>query len=254
MLWNTGENKMIEGLVLSIQFLTRLPIKKAVDFSDENLSKSIFFFPVVGMLIGGIGGLLYHIFSYLNENIGSFFALVSMIVVTGGLHLDGLSDTCDGFLSYRDKGRVLEIMKDSRIGAFGVIAIVLDILLKYILISSLKGNIPLILSLSYGNSRLVIAYIMSTKNVAKKEGIGYMFYRSNPKKYALFGGIGYILTILLINPICLIPLLFTFLIGEAMTRITNKKIDGFTGDVYGATIELGEIISLIIFLEVLKWI
>ena len=56
-----------------------------------------------------------------------------------------------------------------------------------------KGNIPLILALSYGNSRLVIAYIMSTKKVAKKNGIGYMFYKSNPKKYVLFGGIGYVL-------------------------------------------------------------
>lgn len=254
MLWNTSENKMIDGLILSVQFLTRLPIKRSIDFNDENLSKSIFFFPIVGIIVGGIGGLFYHIFGCLNEDIGNFFALVSMIVVTGGLHLDGLSDTCDGFLSYRDKDKVLEIMKDSRIGAFGVISIVLDILLKYILISSLEGNIPLILGLSCGNSRLVVAYLMSTKKVAKKEGIGHMFYKSNPKKYALFGGIGYLLMVLLINPFYLIPLLFSFLIGRIMTKISYKKIAGFTGDVYGATIEIGEIISLIIFLEVLKWI
>ena len=71
-----------------------------------------------------------------------------MIIVTGGLHLDGLSDTADGFYSYRDKEKILEIMKDSRIGAFGVISIVLDILLKYIILSNLEGNIPLILGLS----------------------------------------------------------------------------------------------------------
>ncbi|CCQ93352.1 Cobalamin synthase [[Clostridium] ultunense Esp] len=254
MLWNTGENKMIDGLIVSIQFLTRLPIKKSIDFNDENLSKSIFFFPLVGMIIGGIGGLFYYIFGYFNENIGSFFALLSMIVVTGALHLDGLSDTCDGFLSYRDKNKVLEIMKDSRIGAFGVISIVLDILLKYILISNLEGNIPLILGLAYGNSRLVIAYIMSTKRIAKEDGIGYMFHRSNPKKYTLFGVIGYLIIVLVINPIYLIPLFFSFFVGEVITKITYKKIGGFTGDVYGATIELGEIISLIIFLGVLKWI
>ncbi|MCF6462877.1 adenosylcobinamide-GDP ribazoletransferase [Clostridium sp. Cult1] len=254
MLWNTGENKMINGLILSIQFLTRLPIKKSIDFNDENLSKSIFFYPLVGIIIGGIGGLFYYIFGFLNEDIGSFFALLSMIVLTGGLHLDGLSDTCDGFLSYRDKNKILEIMKDSRIGAFGVVSIVLDILLKYILISNLEGNIPLILGLAYGNSRLVIAYIMCTKRVAKKDGIGYMFYKSDPKKYALFGGIGYLLVVLLINPIFLIPLFASFLVGQIITKITYNKIDGFTGDVYGATIEIGEIISLIIFLEVLKWI
>ncbi|WP_236916083.1 adenosylcobinamide-GDP ribazoletransferase [Clostridium sp. Cult2] len=245
---------MIDGFILAIQFLTRLPINKSVDFNDKSLSRSVFFFSMVGMIIGGIGGLFYYIFSYLNKNIGIFFALVSMIVVTGGLHLDGLSDTCDGFLSYREKDRILEIMKDSRIGAFGVISIVLDILLKYILISSIKGYIPLILGLSFGNSRLVISYIMSTKKVGRNDGLGYMFHKSNPKKYALFGGIIYIAIILLINPIYLIPLLLSFIAGEIMTKITYKKIGGFTGDVYGATIEIGEIISLITFVEVLKWI
>jgi adenosylcobinamide-GDP ribazoletransferase len=254
MLWSTGEDKMIDGFILAIQFLTRLPIRKPVDFNDENLSKSIFFFPLVGMIIGIVGGLFYHIFSYLNEYIGAFFALVSMIVVTGGLHLDGLSDTCDGFLSYRDKDRILEIMKDSRIGAFGVIAIILDILLKYILIFSIKENIPLILALSHGNSRLVISYIMATKKVGRKGGLGDMFHSSNPKRYALFGGIIYIVIVLLISPIYLIPLMLSFLAAEIMTRISYRKIDGFTGDVYGATIEIGEIVSLITFVEVVKWI
>ncbi|GFN34832.1 adenosylcobinamide-GDP ribazoletransferase [Tepidimicrobium xylanilyticum] len=253
MLWNTGEDKMIDGLILSIQFLTRIPVKKAVDFNDKNLSKSIFFFPLVGIIIGGLGGVSYSIFSHLNENTASFFALLSMVAITGGLHLDGLADTCDGFLSYRKKEQVLEIMKDSRIGTFGVISIVMDILLKYILILSLDKNIPIILALSYGNSRLVIAYLMSSKKVARKDGIGYMFHRSNPKTYALFGGIGYLLIVLLVKPIYIIPLFFSFLIGQVMTKITYRKIDGFTGDVYGATIELSEIVSLIIFLEVLRW-
>lgn len=254
MLWDTSENKMIDGLILAIQFLTRLPIKKSVEFNETNLSKSTFFFPLTGMVIGGIGSLCYQIFSHLNEYIGTFFALVSMIVLTGGLHLDGLSDTCDGFLSYRDKDRVLEIMKDSRIGTFGVIAIVLDILLKYILIFSIQEDIFLILTLSYGNSRLVISYIMSTKKVGRKGGIGDMFHRSNPKKFAFTGGIIYIIILLLINPIYLIPLGLSFLAAEIMTKLSYKKIDGFTGDVYGATIEIGEIVSLMAFLEVVKWI
>ena len=254
MLWHSGEDKMINGLILAIQFLTRLPMKKQVDFDDENLSRSIFFFPLTGMIIGGIGGLSYYIFGYINKDIGAFFAVVSMIIVTGGLHLDGLSDTADGFYSYRDKERVLEIMKDSRIGAFGVIAIILDILLKYVILSNLEGNIPLILALSYGNSRLVISYIMSTKKIGRKNGLGDMFHKSNPKRYALFGGIIYFTILTILNPIYLIPLLCSFIIGEIITVVTYKKIDGFTGDVYGATIELAEIVSLIVFMGVMKWI
>lgn len=254
MLWHTGENKMIKGMILAFQFLTRLPINITVDFNEDNIQKSTFFFPFVGMVIGGIGGLSYHIFNYINKDIAAFFTVVSLIVINGGLHLDGLSDTFDGFLSYRDKEKTLEIMKDSRIGAFGVIALILDILLKYILISNLEGNIPLILALSYGNSRLVISYIMSTKEVSRKGGIGDMFHKSNPKKYALFGGLLFIIMVIIINPIFLIPLLITFIVGEIMTKITYKKIDGFTGDVYGATIEIGEIISLITFLIGIGWI
>ncbi|NLW21913.1 MAG: adenosylcobinamide-GDP ribazoletransferase [Tissierellia bacterium] len=254
MLRVTGEDKMIDGFILSIQFLTRLPIRKPVYFNDKSLSRSILFFPLVGLVIGGMGGIFYYIFQHINENIGSIFALLSMIIVTGGLHLDGLSDTCDGFLSYRERDRVLQIMKDSRIGAFGVMAIVLDILLKYILILSLKGNIPLILALSWSNSRLVTGYLMSTKKVAKNEGIGYMFYKSKPQKYVLIGGMGYVIIVLLAGPVYLLPLLSTFLVGQVMTKITYKKIGGFTGDVYGATIELGEMASLLTFLGVLKWI
>ena len=254
MLWHTSEYKMIDGLILAIQFLTRLPINKEVEFNHENLSKSIFFFPLTGVIIGLIGGLAYYLFAYINKDIGAFSAVVFMIIVTGGLHLDGLSDTFDGFYSHRDKERVLEIMKDSRIGAFGVVAIVLDILLKYIILSNLEGNVLLILALSYGNSRLMISYIMSTKKVGRKGGLGDMFHSSNPQRYALLGGIIYSIILLILNPLYLIPLLFSFIAGEIITKITYKKIDGFTGDVYGATIEIGEIISLIIFMEMIRWI
>jgi len=245
---------MIDGLILATQFLTRLPISKPVEFKDKNIAASIFYYPFIGIVIGAIGYVFYYVFSHINENIGVLSALISMIVTTGGLHLDGLSDTCDGFFSYRDKEKMLEIMKDSRIGSFGVIAIVLDILTKYVLLSSIEGSMLLSLALSYGNSRLIICYLMSTKKVARKGGLGDMFHGSNPKGYALAGGIVYLILILMIDPIFLLPLVVNFLLGQAMTLVTYRKIDGFTGDVYGACIELGEIASLLAFLGVFKWI
>ncbi len=218
--------------------------------------KTVFYFPFIGMLIGGIGGLVHYIFSYINSDLGgAIMTVIILIVLTGGLHLDGLTDTFDGFFSYREKEKVLEIMRDSRIGAFGTIGLILDILLKYIIIVNLEGNIPpLILALSYGNSRLVVAYLMSSKRNSRKDGIGHMFSQSKPKRYSLLGGLLYIIIIIIINPLYLIPLIVNFILGEIMTKISYKKIDGFTGDVYGATIELGEILSLIIFLGGVKWI
>ena len=107
---------MIKGFILAIQFLTRIPINIPVDFNRENLSKTTFFYPLTGMIIGGIAGLVYYLASYINKDIASFLAVTTIIIVTGGLHLDGLGDTFDGFLSARDRERILDIMKDSRIG------------------------------------------------------------------------------------------------------------------------------------------
>ena len=245
---------MIKGLILSIQFLTRIPINIAIDFNEENLARSTFFFPLVGAILGGIGGLTYYLFSYINKDLASFLVVVALIIGTGGLHLDGLGDTFDGFFSNRNKERILEIMKDSRTGTFGVIAIVLDILFKYILISNFQGHVPLILILSLSNSRLMVCHKMACKEVARPGGLGDMFHSSGPKKFAIVGGIVYVSIIAFLNPIFLIPLVFTFIIGEVISHISYKKIGGFTGDVYGAAIEIGEIASLLAFMGVLKWI
>lgn len=245
---------MIYGLVLAIQFLTRFPINKQVDFSRKNLSKSIFFYPIIGMIIGSFGWIFYFVFSHINENVGAIFSVLALIIATGGLHLDGLSDTCDGFFSCREKEKVLSIMEDSRIGSFGTIAIVMDILMKYVLIANINKNLFIVLALSFGNSRLVVSYIMSTKKIARKNGLGEMFHSSDPKRYALYGGIFYLTLISLINPIYLIPTLITFIVSEIISYVAYKKIDGFTGDVYGATIEICEITSMIAFMGVFLWI
>ncbi len=253
MLWHTGEVKMIKGLILCIQFLTRIPINIPVDFNKENLSRSTFFYPFTGMIIGGIAGLVYYLASHVNTDIASFLAVTTIIIVTGGLHLDGLGDTFDGFLSARDRERILEIMKDSRIGTYGVVAIILDILLKYVVISNLNGNVPLFLALSCGNGRLVSVIFMSFFKTARPGGIGDTLVKSNPKKYALSGAILYSIMTFLINPWYLIPLGISLVYASFITVKTYKIIGGFTGDVYGASIETTEIVSLLAFMGVSAW-
>lgn len=243
---------MIDSLILAFQFFTRIPINKEVDFNIDNLGRSVLFFPLTGIVIGIISGFVYYIFSYISKDIASFFALVSMIALTGGLHIDGLSDTFDGFFSYREKDRMMEIMKDSRIGAFGVLGIVLDLMAKFILINNIEKNIGLFLALSMANSRLIVSYIMCFKKSAKKEGLGYMFSQSKPYIYLAISGVIYLGIIVYIDILYLIPLLLNFILSLYITRITYKKIDGYTGDVYGMLIELGEIVSLLGFLGVLK--
>lgn len=245
---------MINGLILSLQFLTRIPVNKSIDFNHENIRKSTFFFPYIGVLLGAIVALSYYAILPLNRDIASFIAVLMIIVLTGGLHLDGLSDTADGFYSARDKEKMLVIMKDSRIGAFGVISLILIILFKYILISNLDNNVGLILMLSLGNSRLTVLIQMAYKKTSRPGGLGELFSKSNPKGYILWSIIGYIIIISIVNIKFLIPLIGTIILGEIITKITYKKIDGFTGDVYGATIELSEALSLLLFMGVIQWI
>jgi adenosylcobinamide-GDP ribazoletransferase len=244
---------MINGLILSLQFFTRIPININVDFNERNIRYSVFFLPLVGAIIGGFGGLVYYLISPYNIQLASFLALLATIILTGGLHLDGLSDTFDGFLSNRDKEKTLEIMKDSRIGAFGVISLILLILFKFILISNIK-DLPLAIPLSFANSRLVLSYIISYKKNGRPGGLGELFHKSNPKNMMFISGIIYIAVLILLDIRYIIPLIITFLLGEYMSFISYKKIDGLTGDVYGAIIELGEAISLLSFWSVMIWI
>lgn len=254
MLWHTGENQMINGLILSLQFLTRIPINKNIDFNHENIRRSTYFFPYIGALLGALVALSYYAVLPFNKDIASYISVIIIIILTGGLHLDGLSDTADGFYSARDKEKMLVIMKDSRIGAFGVISLILIILFKYIIISNLTDNVGLALILSLANSRLVVLIQMAYKKTARPGGLGELFHKSNPKKYIIFSIIQYVIIISIINIKFLIPLIGTIILGEIITKITYKKIDGFTGDVYGATIELCEALSLLLFMGVFQWI
>lgn len=245
---------MIKGLILSLQFLTRIPINIPVEFNKENLAKSTFFFSLVGAILGGICGIIYYLFSFINIELAALATVMGMIAVTGGLHLDGIADTFDGFMANKDKETTLEIMKDSRVGTFGAVALILTILTKYVVISNFTVNVPIILILSLANSRVVVCHKMIYKKIARPGGLGDMFHSSNLKKYALSGAIIYTGIIAILNPIYLIPLVSTILVGEMISSISYKKIGGFTGDIYGATIEIGEIVSLMTFMGVSMWI
>lgn len=254
MLWHTCEDQMMKGLILSLQFLTRLPINIPVDFNGENIRRSTFYFPFIGLLLGWIASIPYLLLSPFNNNIASFITLLTVIILTGGLHLDGLSDTADGFFSNRDKEKVLDIMKDSRIGAFGVLSLILILLFKYILIGNINVNLPVALIFSMGNSRLTVILQIAFKKIARPGGLGDMVHKSQAKPYIISSIILYVILILYINTLYLIPLILSLSIGELISIYTHKKIGGFTGDVYGATIELAEILSLFGFWGVFQWI
>lgn len=246
---------MMNGLVFSLQFLTRIPLNIQVECDNRTIAKSTFFFPFIGMLIGAISAGVYYIGLFMGRDIAALFAVLALIFITGGLHIDGLSDTCDGFFSSRKKERILEIMKDSRSGTFGVIAVVIDILVKYILIRRIQTNVLPCLMLSCANARLTAVMLMSFTRCARPGGMGAMFSDSGTKRYFCLGSIIYIgLVIFIFGFKSLIPLGVALISSFLITIKSYKTIDGLTGDVYGANIEICEIVGIVAFEVMARWI
>ncbi len=247
---------MIKAFILALQFLTRLPIPIQIDVTKKTLARGTFFYPFIGMLIGGIGAVIYVLIAVINTQVASILAVFTLIAVTGGLHLDGLSDMADGFFSARPKERILEIMKDSRVGAFGVVAIVFNILIKYILISEMNHNqVVLALILSCGIGRVGTSMLFSFGKSARTTGLGHQITNNGTRLYflvsvVLFSIIGFMMA----NVSFIIALAAVLLFCLALIPYCYRVIGGLTGDIYGAACELGEIISLFSFLVVNTWI
>lgn len=255
-MWDSGEGKMIKGLIVGLQFLTRLPINIPMDFDAKNIGRSTFFYPLIGMLLGFLAYIPYYFIGSYSRAVASFFVVFTMIILTGGLHLDGVSDMIDGFFSSRKKEKILEIMADSRIGAFGVLSLILVVLFKYIIISEFTDskNLMYALIFSLGNGRFTVLNTMAYRQIIKPGGMGDMIGNSDNRKFIKMGQLLYIVILAAVNVKFLIPLIGAIIFEAVISHFSYKKLGGVTGDIYGAVIELTGDISLLIYLGVLEWI
>lgn len=253
-------NSFFTGLL----FLTRLPIKYNANWTEEACGNSVKYFTIIGLILGIINSLCaYIIFSLLPHflhititvPLASFFLLLISIILTGAIHYDGYTDTMDGLLSGRKKDRILEIMKDSRVGAHGATSLIMLILGKYAAIFSLCSSTnytilytALLFAPVLGRLGLVIGVTLFP--YARKEGLGKAF-STYSNKFSLILNIIITLICLSINLpklstsiiAFIVVIIFTLIFGHYIT----KKLGGLTGDVYGATSELSEFLVLFIF-------
>lgn len=126
------------SFLVAVQFMTRLPVSGRTAYSADALAKSAVFFPVIGLLVGAGGAALNAVLSpYTSREVVVVLLLVYLVGVTGGLHEDALGDAADGFGGAWRKDRILDIMRDSRIGSFGAIAITLGLLARFVFLSNL---------------------------------------------------------------------------------------------------------------------
>lgn len=245
-----GKEKIFfNNFLLLFQFITRIPVNISLACEKENFRKATLYFPVVGAILGAIEYFVFYITAlWLPLPMVSIITVIVGIMITGGLHMDGLGDTCDGFFSFRSRERIIEIMKDSRVGSFGVIAMIIDIAIKvlgiyYIGIKSMDYMIIVIPMIS----RLFTVFIALIGKTAKKDGTGNLYIGNTNSIYF----IGAIILTLLIGSLffnvkyILMLLLGGFIVTVLFNSFCNSRIGGHSGDTLGAN---NEIVELTLFI------
>jgi len=263
--------RQLQAAGAAFQLLTRVPIPVQIPFTPAVLARSTVYYPVVGLVVGWMTAAAAWLFTLvLPAWPAAVLTLIVWVALSGALHLDGLMDTADGVLSHRSRDRMLEIMKDSRVGAMGVIAAVLLLMLKASLLASLLdaggagserwGFIFIIVSCMMGRTWLVAA-ITCWPSARKHEGMGAMFLEANWKHLALAAGVLAVLTVLVFRSfgmnwtiglqMMMLGTLLMVITGLILATWLNKKLGGLTGDTYGA---MNEAVETVILLLAVWWL
>jgi len=247
----------MQHFITGLQFLTRIRLVNQTEWSPESFGRSVKYFPIVGSVLGLILAATSHIMAgylpafgaYVPPHVMAAILVIAPIVLTGGLHCDGFMDTMDGIFSGRSRERMLEIMKDSRVGANGVVAFCLLLLLKWSLFLDISPSVlPTALFLMPILGRLAMVIGITVFPYARPDGIGKAFAQFADKRTLL---IAMSLTLLFVVPLggkaifsSILVSCFAIIIGCYVTKL----LGGLTGDVYGAITELTEALVLIIFI------
>lgn len=245
----------LERFVLMLQFMTRIPVKLTVRAEREDFAKGLVLAPVVGLIIGALLAGLHYLLGFLLPPIANAVLTMAFYVfLTGGLHLDGLGDTADGIFSNRPRERILEIMKDSRVGTNAVLAIVLVLLLDISLIASLEGNITGILILMPVAGRIgSLTSSGMSKYAGVSDGPGRWCVELCGWKEMLAGSIISLAIFIAVSGVyglVLMPL--TVLSAFVLARALGKKLGGITGDILGAVCELNQVVLLLVSVILMK--
>lgn len=241
----------MKSFILMLQFLTKLPINIEINADEEILRKGMVYFPLTGLVIGILNAAVYMLFStILSSTLSAIIVTLFNVCLTGAFHLDGLADTCDGIYSSRNRERMLEIMKDSRIGTNGAAAIFFDLTLRIALLSSMKGpdTVKAILAASI-LSRTILVFLSYISVYARKEnGLGNLFIgKITMKSNSIALSMATALSLLILGWKALIITASVILIMTLYQKYIKSKIGGMTGDTLGAAAELTEVLVLFIF-------
>ncbi|WP_419028836.1 adenosylcobinamide-GDP ribazoletransferase [Phascolarctobacterium faecium] len=238
----------MRDFITCLEFLTRVRFSKRTDWRDEDFSRSVPYFPLVGLVIGSLLAAVNYGLFYIETPLflRVTLLLLAEIIITGGLMYDGFMDTADGVFSARSRERMLEIMKDSHVGSNAVLAIIILLLLKIAAYLELNAETLtwVLLTMSVATRTFMVVFIVNFP-YARKEGIGHMFtkYAKPFYTYIAFAVCAGIiaacgLQYLAVAGIC-------FAVTLIIAQYLKTQLGGLTGDTYGALTECGNVIYLL---------
>ena len=240
-------------------FFTRIPCPKWVDHSAEYLKKSAKYFSLVGIIVGSIGALVFYGFSFIfSIEVSLLLSMVSTIYITGAFHEDGFADVCDGFGGGWTKEKILLIMKDSRLGTYGVSGLILILAIKFSALREIPINfISLTIIAGHSVSRFIATtliythpYVRDTDDSKAKPAA-----KSITLNMVLVSGVFGLLPLFIFKT----PLIFLTLIPCYLSKVYlgnkfKRWIGGQTGDCAGAVQQLSEVVFYLSAIALWKFI
>jgi len=240
----------------ALRFFTRIRVPGNLPHSAEGLDAAARYFPLVGLLVGAIGALVYAVAVYLwTPALAVVISMLTTVMVTGAFHEDGFADTCDGFGGGWQREQVLEIMKDSRLGTYGALGLGLLLTIKFLALEALDNAGLVVAALLVGHtwSRLLAASYLNDLPYVRDDGNG----KSKPLATRMSGNalrfavVTTLPLVLLISfwqfvAVAVVLLLWRWYFGYRMTR----RIGGYTGDCLGAAQQVAEVLIYLVLVAI----
>jgi adenosylcobinamide-GDP ribazoletransferase len=243
-----------DDLRASILFLTRLRYGPTLPVDGAAIARAAWAFPIAGVLVGLVGAVVYLLAHRLGLSPwpAAALSLAATMAITGCLHEDGLADTADGFGGGRTRDLKLEIMRDSRIGAYGVCALVLTILLRASALASLADTSLVLAALitAHGAARATLPVFMYFVPPARHDGLSASAGQPPRDSVIAAAVLGIVIVALCLGPVLAIAALILLVAVIALLAwLSLAQIDGQTGDVLGALEQVSEIAILLVALR-----
>ncbi len=230
-------------LLLAVQTLTRLPVP--APYPPDGLRRAVRYFPLVGI---GMGLLAWGVFALARAGlppvVASVLSLAATLLLTGALHEDGLADCCDGLLGGRTRDDALRIMRDSRLGTFGVLGLGVVLALKVAVIAVLPAVGPALVA-GHAAGRFWATLPAAVLPYARSDGMAAGVAAPGAPTLAVAAAFG-VLPLLLLGPRAVPALLLSGVVALALGLYARRRLGGYTGDVLGATQVLTELAVLLV--------